>query len=114
MPSKVRIIQRPNSKRWDELIIDAITRGAFGDEHEHDYFGINGQDRADSIRRHLRTAARHQGVGAKVFWKECPNPGKCETGGADCTHHVYYTLYDMETARKYKADQAAAAQQNRR
>lgn len=112
MPSKVRIIGRPNSRMWDDLLQDVLDGGRLGEQH--DYYGCANPERADSVRRHLRTAAKHLGVGAKVYYTECPNPGKCTDGGPDCTHHVYYTLFDMESARQYKAQQAAAAQQNRR
>ena len=103
MPSKVRIIQQRNSRQWDELVDDVLARRALGTEHE--YFGITDPERADKIRRALRTAAKRQQVGAKVYWKECQG---CANGGADCRYHVYYTLYDMDVARRYKADQAAA------
>lgn len=102
MPSQVRIISRRNSAQWDDLVRDAQSRLG----QEHDYYGCSTQDRADHVRRGIRTAAKRAGIGAKVYWKECPEPGKCSNGGADCTHHVYYTLYNMELARAYKAQQA--------
>ena len=101
MPSQVRIISRRNSPRWDDLV-----RGAqLG--VEHDYYGCASEDRADTVRKCIRTAARHQGHGSKVYYKPCPEPGACANGGADCTHHVYYTLYDLDDARAYKAKQSA-------
>jgi hypothetical protein len=103
MPSQVRIIRERNSAKWDDLVRDVISRGAFG--VEHDYFGIISSERADKVRGHIRTAGKHQGVGSKVFWKECPAPGKCANGGSDCKFHVYYTIYDLEEARSYKARQ---------
>lgn len=108
MPTKVRIIQQRNSRQWDELIHDLIGRGAVGTEH--DYFGITEPDRADRIRRALRTAAKREGYGAKVFWYECKG---CSNGGADCRYHVSYTLYDMDVAREYKAQQAASKRPGR-
>ena len=105
MPSQVRIIREPNSSQWDDLVRDVLQRGAFG--VEHDYFGITTQARADKVRRAIRTAGGHQGVGRKVYWKPCPTPGKCANGGPECAFHVYYTVYDMDAARSYKADQAA-------
>lgn len=104
MPSQVRIIRERNSSQWDDLVRDAITRGAYGTEH--DYFGITTQDRADKIRRAIRTAGGHLGVGRKVYWKECPTPGKCANGGPDCAFHVYYTIYDLDEARAFKVQQA--------
>jgi hypothetical protein len=103
VPSQVRIIQQRNSRQWDELVDDVLVREAHGQEHE--YFGITDPDRADKIRRALRTAARRKGVGAKVYWNECKG---CTNGGAECRYHVKYTLYDMAVARQYKADQAAS------
>lgn len=103
MPNQVRIIQQRNSRQWDELVSDVIARGALG--QEHDYFGITDPERADRIRRALRTAAKRQQHGARVYWNECKG---CVNGGPDCRYHVFYTLYDMETARQYKANQAAA------
>ena len=109
MPSQVRIISKRNSRQWDELVQDIITRGAFG--QEHDYFGITDPERADSVRRAIRTAGKHLGVGSKVFWHECTG---CENGGPECKFHVSYTVYSMEEARKYKAGQAESAQKRRR
>ena|SRR5215472_15336035 len=105
MPSQVRIIRERNSAKWDDLVRDLINRGAYG--VENDYFGIATQDRADKIRRAIRTAGGHLGVGRKVYWKECPNPGRCKNGGSDCKFHVYYTIYDLDEAREYKVKQAA-------
>ena len=101
MPSQVRIISPRNSADWDALVRDVMTRNAY--RVEHTYFGINGEDRADKVRRSLRTAAGHLGVAAKVFWYDC---GGCANGGADCTHHVSYTIYPLEDARAYKAGRA--------
>ena len=106
MPSQVRIISKRNSAQWDDLVRQVLDGGAL--EVEHDYFGVTTQARADEVRKKLRTAGRHHGVGSKVYYKECPSPGKCKTGGADCAYHVYYTIYDLEKARGYKAKQATA------
>ena len=103
MPSQVRIIRERNSSRWDDLVRDVIQRNAYG--VEHDYFGVTNGDRADKIRRAIRTAGGHLGVGRKVYWKECPAPGRCVNGGPECKFHVYYTIYNLDDARKYKADQ---------
>lgn len=106
MSSQVRIIRERNSPRWDDLVRQVVDRGAYG--VEHDYFGVTTEDRADKIRRAIRTAGGHLGVGRKVYWKPCPDLGKCRNGGSDCKFHVYYTIYDLDEARKYKAQQAAA------
>lgn len=103
MPHQVRIISRRNSPKWDDLV-----RGALGSLGiEYDYFGIANADRADAVRRGIRTAARHQGLGCKAFYGECKQPGACQDGGPDCRYHVYYTLYNLDEARKYKAQQAS-------
>lgn len=112
MPSQVRIIRERNSRQWDDLVADVIGRNAHG--VEHDYFGCGSEQRADEVRRKIRTAAKRAGVGSKVFWKPCPSPGQCKTGGDGCTHHVYYTLFDMEVARAYKAQQAEQLRAGRR
>ena len=105
MPQQVRIISRRNSPQWDDLVRDAIRSGRL--KVEHDYYGCATEERADEVRKKIRTAAKHQGHGAKVYYKPCPAPGKCTTGGPDCTHHVYYTIYDLDEARTYKAKQSA-------
>lgn len=105
MPSQVQIIRDRNSSQWDDLIRDVIQGRRHG--AEHDYFGCASEDRADKVRRALRTAGRHLGVSVKAYWKPCPSPGKCADGGAGCSHHVYYTVYDLELAREYKANQAS-------
>lgn len=105
MPSQVRIIRERNSAQWDDLVRDVLQRVAWG--VEDDYFGIETQARADKVRRAIRTAGGHQGCGRKVYWKECPTPGQCANGGPGCRFHVYYTLFPMDAARTYKAEQAA-------
>lgn len=99
MPSQVRIISPRNSREWDELV-RAAPQGA-----EHTYGGVVTQERADRVRRCIRTAAKHLGLGAKVYWQPCRSPGKCPFG-ADCGWHVSYTLYDLDAAREYKSRQA--------
>jgi hypothetical protein len=101
MPSKVRIISPRNSAEWDALVRDAMQRNAY--RVEHDYFGIVTEERAEQVRKKLRTAAGHLGVGAKVFWTGCQG---CSNGGTDCRYHVKYTLYPLEEARAYKQQQA--------
>jgi len=104
MPSQVRIISRRNSPQWDDLVRSVAA--ALG--VEHDYFGCATEERADEVRKKIRTAARHQGHGCKAYYKPCPSPGACASGGPACTHHVYFTLYPIEAAREYKAKQAGA------
>lgn len=106
MPSKVRIISPKNSSQWDDLVRGAPLR------KEHVYGGIVTNDRADKVRRSIRTAARHLGLASKVFWSECPDPAKCQFG-TDCAFHVSYTTFDMEEARSYKARAAQQAASNR-
>lgn len=101
MPSKVRIISQRNSARWDEILQSLIDADAWGKEQT--YFGITDPDRADSIRRAFRTAGRHKGVAVKSFWHECSG---CKEGGAECRFHVKFTIYDMDSARQYKAKKA--------
>ena len=105
MPSQVRIISPKNSAEWDHLVRGLIQAGKLGQEQT--YGGCTSEERADHVRRKIRTAARKQDVASRVFWKPCDKPGKCSFG-ADCTHHVYITLYDIEAGRQYKAKQAAA------
>ena len=100
MPSQVRIISQRNSAEWDQLVAGIITGGQVGTELP--YGGITSEERADKVRQKIRTAARRADHGAKVYWKPCDKPGKCGFG-ADCTHHVYITLYDLEAARRYKS-----------
>lgn len=102
MPSQVRIISPRNSREWDELIAAA----PLGEENT--YGGIAHQQRADEVRRKLRTAAkRRSDLGAKVFWYQC-EAKRCQFGD-DCQYHVSYTIYPIDVARQYKAQQAAGA-----
>lgn len=103
MPSKVRIISPKNSAEWDHLVRGLIDGGTLGSEQT--YGGCTSEERADHVRKKIRTAARKADVASKVFWKPCDKPGKCGFG-ADCTHHVYITLYSMDAGREYKAKQA--------
>lgn len=103
MPNQVRIISPRNSAAWDELVTTLIDAGSWGKEQT--YFGCTTQERADKVRRALRTAARRTGTATmKAFWYECRG---CNDGGPDCRYHVSFTLYDMDKARAYKARQAA-------
>jgi hypothetical protein len=104
LPSQVRIISGPRDESWDRYILRLVREAGFG--HEREYVGITGEKRAEEIRRKLRTAARHQGVAGKVFWKPCTG---CSEGGPDCAYHVCYTVYDPAAARAYKGRQAARA-----
>lgn len=103
MPSQVRIISPRNSSRWDDLVRDVLRGGQLG--QEQDYFGCVSQERADQVRRALRTASKHQGAGSKVFWYKCPDPARCH-GGAGCRYHVSWTIYDLDAARAYRASQS--------
>lgn len=102
MPSKVRIISPKNSAAWDQLVADLLS-GGLGKQET--YGGIASEERADEVRRKIRTAARKREVASKVYWGPCDKPGQCGFG-RDCTHHVYITFYDMEQGRKYKAQQS--------
>lgn len=97
MPSQVRIIRERNSAKWDDLVRDIIGRDAL--RQQHTYFGIVNNERADRVRRAIRTAAKHQGYASQVYWTECPDAGKCKLGGSDCAFHVNYTLFTLEEGR---------------
>ena len=100
MPSQVRIISPRNSREWDDLVTASPLR------QEHTYGGIGTQERADEIRRKIRTAAKRRGdLAAKVYWYACEEPGRCKFG-SDCTHHVSFTLYPLAEGQAYKAQQA--------
>ncbi len=104
MPQQVRMpryVSQRNSASWDDIIKSVIDASAWGKEQT--YWGITTEDRAHEVYRKLRTAAAHHGVGRKVFWYEC---GGCKDGGNDCRYHVSFTVYDLATARRYKAQQA--------
>jgi len=105
VPSKVRIIQVRNSAEWDRLVRDTIARRGY--RYEETYGGITSEPEADKVRKKLRTAARHEGVGARVFYKECPAPGNCPFD-PDCRYHVLFTFYPIEEARTYKERQSAS------
>lgn len=93
-----RYISQRNSSSWDD-IIRGVT-GKLGEENS--YFGIVTEERADEVRRKLRTAAKHQGYASRVYYYPCTG---CKDGGKECRYHVSFTLYDLETARAYKAQQ---------
>jgi hypothetical protein len=100
MPSKVRIIAGPRNVSFDHYIEAIIAEGTIGEDH--DYFGIEDIERADYVRRRLRTAGRHMdpAVAVKAYYTECTG---CDNGGPSCRYHVTFAAYDMATARKYKA-----------
>jgi hypothetical protein len=99
MPGKTRIISGPRNTSFDHYIQDLIDRDAW--ETEHFYFGIADEERADFIRKKLRTAGTHMDprVAVKAFRVACPNG--CDNGGPDCRWHVSFTVYDMDKARAY-------------
>lgn len=104
MPSKVRIISPRNSSEWERLVRDTIARR--GLRSEETYGGLTSDTDADAVRKKIRTAARREQIGARVYYKECPTPGRCPYD-ADCTHHVLFTFYPIEEARTFKAQQSA-------
>lgn len=103
MPTQVRIISKRNSAQWDELVASITGKGAWNTEHT--YGGISNNERADQVRRAIVTASKRENVGKKVFWYECPDKPGCKFG-SDCQFHVSYTLYPMEDARRYRAQQS--------
>jgi len=105
MPDRVRFIAGPRNTDWDDYIRRLVEERGYG--HEREYVGVTTKERADEIRRRLRTAGRHLGVSVKVFWRECDG---CEHGGDECAYHVLYTAYHPTDAAKYKTKQARAAQ----
>ncbi len=108
MPQQVRMpryISQRNSASWDDIVRAVVSAGKLGQENT--YYGIADESRAHEIFRKLRTAASHQGLGRKVFWYGCTG---CKDGGPECRFHVSFTLFDLETARAYKAQQAAQKQ----
>ena len=111
MPSQVRIISRPNSREWDDIIDRAVKNNAWREENT--YWTTDGEARADDIRKKLRTAGRHLGVAVKAYYAPCPDRGHCRHN-AECTHHVYYTIFPLEEAREYKRKQASSKPQYRR
>lgn len=102
MPSQVRIISPRNSAEWDRVVADVLDRKGFGKEDI--YGGCKDEERADRVRRAVRTAARKRDLAAKVFWRPCDS--KSCGFGADCAYHVYITLYEMAAGRDYKAKQS--------
>jgi putative component of toxin-antitoxin plasmid stabilization module len=104
VPSQVRIISRRNSGEWDKLIRDAMAPKRI--RSEHDYFGITNEARAETVRKNLRTAGRHQGVGSRVYYQPCNSPGACRYGGPECAYHVKYTVFPLDEARAFKAAKA--------
>ena len=103
MPSQVRIISPKNSAQWDDLVRSVISAGKLRDEHT--YGGITNNERADRVRRCIRTAAKKAGYASKVYWTECDAAGKCAFG-ADCAYHCNFALFDLQEGREYKAKMA--------
>lgn len=103
MPNQVRIISPRNSREWDSIIEGVRSRGQL--KQEQTYGGITDEERADKVRRCLRTAARHLGVASKVYWHKCDAKGPCSFGD-DCGYHVKFTIYDLAEARGYKQQQS--------
>lgn len=101
MPSPVRIISGPRDESWDRYIRRLVDERGFG--HEREYYGIETEDRARTVRSKLRTAGRHQGVSVRAFWRQC---GGCDNGGPSCAYHVHYACFTAAAARAYKARQA--------
>lgn len=110
MPNQVRIISQRNALQWDDIIKALMDQNIW--RTEQTYGGITTEERADKVRRCLRTAGRHKGVGSKVYYKPCDAPGKCKFG-ADCSYHVQYAIFDLEEARQYKTQQSASQQKKR-
>lgn len=102
MPDKVRIIQRKD-ERYDDYIRSLVNDHGFG--HERVYAGVATKERADEIRRRLRTAGKHLGVAVKVFYELCPKRGRCGAGDG-CVYHVRFSAFRNEDARAYKAGQS--------
>ena len=103
MPSKVRIISPRNSTEWDRLVRDTIARR--GLRQEEIYGGLTTEEKANSVRRKIRTAARHEGYASWVRYIECPDPGSCRYD-RDCAYHVVFRFFTIEEGREYKARQS--------
>lgn len=104
MPSQVRIISKRNSPDWDVKVAAWLADHGYGSEQV--YGGITTQERADEVRKKIRTSARRLGHSAKVYWNPCDaKPGQCPYDPG-CTHHVKFSFYDPEAARGYKAQQS--------
>jgi hypothetical protein len=101
VPTQARIIAGPRDTSWDAYIRRLVDERGYG--HEREYFGCTTRERADEVRRKLRTAGRHLGVSVRAFWRECTG---CAAGGDDCAYHVHYAVFHPEMARQYKARQA--------
>ena len=104
MPTQARIISKRNSPDWDVKVTAWLEE--YGYDNEQVYGGIEGEDRADEVRKKIKTAARRAGFTAKTYWNVCnAAPGKCPYD-PKCTHHVKFSFYDPEVARQYKTKQA--------
>ena len=106
MPGKVRIISGPRNVSFDHYIRQVIDDGGW--EQERDYFGITTPERAEEIRKKLRTAGAHMDppVSVRAYWRECSG---CANGGAGCRFHVKFTVYDKAKARDWKERNSQAA-----
>ncbi|MHB1595378.1 MAG: hypothetical protein ACYCO9_16345 [Streptosporangiaceae bacterium] len=111
MPSQVRIISPRNSAEWDRLVQSVVASGQL--RQEHTYGGCGSEERADKVRRAIRTAAKHLGHAAKVYWNECDSPGSCAFGD-DCTHHVKFSIFSLDEGRAHMASRSQQQQRGRR
>lgn len=100
----VRIIAGPRNTAFDRFVADLVSEEGYG--RERTYFGITTPDRAETVRRRMKSAGQHLGVAVKAYWSECSG---CANGGAGCRFHVLYTAYDMNDARAYRARMANTA-----
>jgi hypothetical protein len=104
MPSKVRIISKRDDS-WNRFIADLVEEDGFGAERT--YFGITTPERAEEVRRKIRTAGRHLEVSVKAFWQQCQG---CKEGGPECRYHVQFAAYDPAEAKAFMARKAKAAE----
>lgn len=98
MPHQVRIIAGPRNTDFDDYIRKLVEDRGYGVERE--YVGVTTQERAEEVRRRMRTAGRHLAVAVKAYWNECQG---CDAGGPECAYHVKFTAYRPEDARRYKS-----------
>jgi hypothetical protein len=112
MPSQVRIIRERNSGQWDQLVQGIIGSGAL--RQEQVYFGITNPDRADKVRRGIRTAAKRTGHASRVYYSECPDAGHCALGGNDCAYHVNFTVFTLDEGRQEMASRGQQRANSRR
>jgi hypothetical protein len=105
MPSKVRIISRRDDS-FNHHIASLVEEDGFGAERT--YFGIQTPERAEEVRRKMKTAGRHLEVSVKAYWRECEG---CPDGGPECRYHVQFSAYDPAEAKAFMARKAQAAAQ---